>query len=390
MSGARHQRFTIELPHPDIENNVERRPLEVHVTVPQTGIGEKTGLIVAIDGYGSHPGQMYPRDKLRPYLADKHDCIVIGVTYFGCLLKSDPETRPLPDFFVNLERAHGVSVGVARGLPLDVAVRAVCVQLAERGVTRLDPSCRLLSRSGDEYHSFGFLPALDILTAVNETIRRYPIDTGRLFVLGTSYGAHIALLLGKLAPRTFRMIVDNSGFCRPVVPHIYGHNEPRRYHFKVIAEVEVKTYEWSVWSPDPRSPRYFTPWHDDIRNVLVAEHRRPSRTRHYCYHFEDDHIAPTADKERFSDLADGVVPVALTIVRADGLDGRLFKVPRHGMKASLRGLFDHAYGRYLQDTNGETEAVTDFDLESRYRLDCGSRTYDIAYSRERGIVAALV
>jgi len=56
MSGARHQRFTIESPHPDIENNVERRPLEVHVTVPQTGIGEKTGLIVAIDGYGSHPG----------------------------------------------------------------------------------------------------------------------------------------------------------------------------------------------------------------------------------------------------------------------------------------------------------------------------------------------
>jgi len=389
MSGVRHDLFTIDSPPPDIENGVTRRPLEVHVTVPDSGVGESTGLIVAIDGYGTHPGQTYARDKLRPYLAEKYDCVVIGVTYFGCLLKSKPETRPLPDFFTNLERAHGISVGLPRGVPVEVAVRGLCAMLAERGVARLDPSCRLLSRSGDEYHSFGFLPALDVLAAVNETLNRFPVDKRRLFVLGTSYGAHIALLLGKLAPRTFRMIVDNSGFCRAVVPHVYGHNEPRWHHFQVVANVEVVTYEWSVWSPDPRSPRYFAPWHDDIRNLLIPEHRQPSRTRHYCYHFEDDDIAPTADKRRFRDLAEDIVPVELTVVRAEDLDGRLFKAPEHGMDASLRGLFDNAYGRYIRDTGGEAEPATDFDLDSRYRFACGPRTYTLSYSRQHGVAATL-
>ncbi len=107
MSGTRP--FTIAAPHPDIEHGRRRQPLEYLATPPDAGVTRETGLILLIDGYGSTPDTPY-NQVLRRYLACRYNCVVAGVYYFGCRLKSESHVRCRPDtdFFLRLHEHHQV------------------------------------------------------------------------------------------------------------------------------------------------------------------------------------------------------------------------------------------------------------------------------------------
>ena len=99
------------IPHPDIENNYPRTPISYYIDIPDAGLDADTGLIFTISGYGGSPGSEY-EGKLRPYLANKYNCIVIGVDYFGCEIKlPNPQNyRFADDFFDQLESVYGLKV----------------------------------------------------------------------------------------------------------------------------------------------------------------------------------------------------------------------------------------------------------------------------------------
>src|SRR5208337_1213729 len=82
-------------PHPDIELGFERKPIEYFMTFPDNGINDDTGLILAIPGYGDRADFQYQKDKLRPYLANKYNCITVGINYIGAKLfaLTGPETE---------------------------------------------------------------------------------------------------------------------------------------------------------------------------------------------------------------------------------------------------------------------------------------------------------
>ncbi|MHA1597699.1 MAG: DUF2920 family protein [Alphaproteobacteria bacterium] len=381
------ERQEITCPHADIENAVERRPLEYFVTLPDSGVNADTGLIFTICGYGQSPVQEYWRDKLPPYLADNHNCIVVGVNYFGCTAKASINPRPFPEFFANLREKYGMEIEAPPGTDVRRLLAETCVALAGHGITELDDSFMLLDDSTDEYHSFGLLPALDHLQVLGEMLTRYAINRKRLYVIGTSYGGYIGLLMGKLAPNTFRMIVDNSGFTQ-VTGSIYGINDMRRPGRITLFGVSILVLEKGVWSMDPASPHFFSPHHAMIRDLNNAGHMHASDTRYFCYHAVGDTVAPTDEKIRFRDMADGLMRVELSLIDEAGLDGRLFKTLEHGMQASLRGLFDVAYAAY-QDQHPEPQEKTDFDLASQHRFDCGDKAYTIAYSPDGGVSARL-
>jgi len=369
---------SIDSPHPDIENHWVRGPLRYVLTSPDQGADDETGLVMVIGGYGSHLSSEYDV-VLRRYIASKYNCFAASVEYFGQSVKFYDSLIPMPDFFVNLQKHYGVTVTANKSSDVDFVTRNVLKRLAEQGVTELHHDCRIL-RKTNSYQSFGFLPAIDHLQVFHDITQRHHVNKSRVFILGTSYGGYIALLLGRYAPQTFAMIIDNSGYITPNID-LYGDS----YTFCVDQGVRFVTHETMVWSHNRSSPSYFGEHNWKIRCLLDPILMTPSATRHYLYHYVDDQVEKAELKIRFHDLLCRFAPAELTIVTDDGIDGTLFKSRTHGMKASLRHLFDRSYAAYLASAAPAHPPVTDFDMGSRYRFGCGSRCYQFSYSAEHGI-----
>lgn len=364
---------TIDHPHRDIELGVPREKLQYIVREPSQGLSKQTGLIFYIHGFGYRYDDSYA-DKLLPYLADTYNCLAVSVDYQGARgYSADLELGPAPDFFLKLAEHHGVTVTAPVGLNIWTIVNTVCQQLAARGVTRLHPECHTISGAGG-YSNFGLLPALDHLQVLGNILKEYAVDKKRLFVLGTSYGGYIGLLLAKLAPNTFRLVVDNSGFSGPqdILESLYG-------IAGIVGPVLIMNQCLVAFSDDALAPNYLSPSRKMIRDLAVAEHYAlPSDTVIYSYHSETDVVAPTAAKKRLAEVLGRARNYDLRLVSAAEVDGRIFKNASHGMAASLRGLFEMSYRRWSPRV-ADPPAITDFDLETVNRLPCGREDYVLSF-----------
>ena len=378
----------IHEPHPDIEHGFSRRPLVSYLTLPEEGLGANTGIIFFIGGYGSLPNSEYAA-KLRSYLSNQYNCLAATVGYFGQEMKNRGTLVPAPDFFINLMRYHGVSVSAPHGMNRAVMFNRIADELVNGGIAELHPSCRLICESGTEYQSFGLLPAIDHLQVLNYMINNYSVSRKRIYVIGTSYGGYVALLMGKLAPGTFRLIVDNSGFVRPN-GDVYGDSHSRGSIITQYGNLTVSRYEPIMWSKNPLSPRYFSLKHALIRTLLITEHQIPTTTHYFCCHWVGDIVAPFAEKACFIESMKKITYVEFLPVTEANIDGSLFKELIHGLKSSLRLLFDRAYATYLAVGGADDEIdTTDFDICSRYVFKCNECSYIFSYSRETGVSVVL-
>ena len=75
------------------------------------------------------------------------------------------------------------------------------------------------SKHKDIPYDFGYLQALDCLRALHYvfdglTQQAVAFDSGRIYSAGGSGGGNVALMVNKLAPRTFACIIDLSGMCK--------------------------------------------------------------------------------------------------------------------------------------------------------------------------------
>ncbi len=376
----------IERPHPDIELGVARTRLDYLVCAPSRGIDADTGLVLFLAGYGMDPGGRYVR-RLLSYLADKHNCLAASVDYFGADLWRPSKCRwvPAPEFFVNLKKYHGIDVTAPKGFDVELLKAQLAELLASRGIAQLHPSC-IFAGVSPEYDSMGLLPALDGLQVAHRLVAPFALNKRRLFVLGTSYGGYIANLMAKFAPQTFRMVVDNSGFssAEDDIWNVYGSS---KWH--ASNGVTMRTSMVVSFSDDPGAANYFSPAHKEIRNLLNRSHVFDGAARLYGYHSIKDEIAPTERKLGMSAVYAGKMPYELEIVDESKIDGRIFKDLSHGMRASLRGVFDRSYDKFLRD-GGARGDCTDFDLESLYRFPCGEKEYLVRFSQRDGVRASLL
>ncbi|MDX9861957.1 MAG: DUF2920 family protein, partial [Rhodospirillales bacterium] len=224
---------------------------------------------------------------------------------------------------------------------------------------------------------FGVLPAMDHLQVLGTVLKNYVVDRKRLFVLGTSYGGYIGLLLSKFAPNTFRLIVDNSGFSGPAdtMPSLYGISSSigamRLVHRCLVA-----------FSDDPSSPNYLSSSRKMIRDLAVAAHYHvPSETVVHSYHSEADTVAPIAAKKKLALVLGRRRRYDLRPISKADIDGRIFKNEKHGMDASLRGLFELSYRRWSAEA-GDPPSITDFDLGTVIRFLCGEEDYVLKFGRD--------
>ncbi|HEY3916348.1 MAG TPA: DUF2920 family protein [Stellaceae bacterium] len=374
----------VEPPHPDIELGMKRARLTYAARIPSAGINRDTGLILYIGGYGMNAQDTFTTSLLS-YLAERHNCGAATLDYFGARMRAGILDRIVPhfDFFKNLAAHYGLSVTAPKGIAMEEILARIATLLAQNGVSQLPNDCLLLNHS-EEYNSMGFLPALDGLAVCHDLLETFGLNKTRLFLLGTSYGGYIAGLMAKLAPRTFRMVVDNSGFSSADDDQAALLGLQNLF----INGVAMLCQNVRTWSPDPRSPNFFSSARRAIRDLLRPEHVFPGTARIYAYHSATDTVAPTARKLRLRGVYQDRVAYELAIVDASQIDGRLFKTLAHGMKASLRGLFDLSHEKFVRD-GGALSDATDFDRESDYVFACGTEAYRLTFSPEYGVRAAL-
>lgn len=375
----------IERPHPDIELRIARGPLTYAACQPSAGIDQLTGLIVYLGGYGMDPRDAYTQSLLS-YLAARYNCLAVTLDYFGVrLLMPDIATElvPHPDFFRKLQEHYGIAIMAPKGVGIDRILAGVASLLAQNGIDHLHDDCMLFNNSA-EYNSMGFLPALDGLQVVHQLLTSLPLNKTRIFILGTSYGAYIANIMAKLAPKTFRMIVDNSGFssAEDDAAGVAG------WQKLIVNGVRMLSKNVRHWSLDPREANFFSAPRQAIRDLHRREHLIDNTARIYAYHAANDKLAPTARKIALRDVYRDRIAYRLDIIDDTRIDGRIFKNLHHGMNASLRGLFELSYAKFIGD-GGALAETTDFDLRSEYRFGCGKEDYILRFSLDEGVRAAL-
>ena len=366
-------------PHEDIENGFPRKLIPYHLVMPVSGMNQDTGLVFFIEGFGGHPSKEYTR-KLLSYLADQYNCIAVCVEYFDIEMK-----RPSLDsfcldkvFFEQFEKKLNVKLPDFQGYSTSHILQSMAKWLVGSGLSSFPDTARVINHPKDCYQSFGLLPAIDHLQVMIEVQQLFDLNSTRFFILGTSYGGYIADLLGKIAPETFNLIVDNSGFTKTLADTTID-------DFHTLTSINgcsVVLYTKSLWSSDPESECFFDIHNSEIRSLMIHDHCYPSKSTYFCAHSRDDMLVPAKEKVEFKTLRGASCEVELDLIDEDKVDGKLYKNLEHGMNASLRSLFDKAYNHYLS-SNPTLDGHTDFDRESEYDFPCSNGyRYHIKFTRD--------
>lgn len=374
------EKFNIT-PHDDVELGFPRTSLDYYASIPISGINNETGVILSIPGFGSTADSEYYLEKLNPYLANKYNCVVVSLNYFGIFRSTQFKLDHI--FIENMEKTYQIPANYWDHIKSEKELLLKAIQVLEsKGMETLDPRCQILKLTlRDEYQSFGFLPAIDCLTVLGDVLRRFPqINKQKIIAYGSSYGGYIAMLCGKFAPDTFSVIIDNSGFSRAEMNYIVGREIlVNDYVQRVSWNNKIYTIPFAFNNPwtimDETSPTYFGDSKKLIRSLLVREHRTSSKTRYYMFHCESDDIASVEDKDNVASLLENYNQTYYKRITAKDIDGVLFKKYGHAMDASLRKLFDHVaeldkeYGLLKNDN------ANDFSMNVDRLFNCGNQDY---------------
>lgn len=359
-----------------------RLPRPFCLAEPSAGVTPRSGVIFYIHGFGGAYNNEYAQ-KLLPWLADQYNCVAVAVHYFGAELYQPFDWSLPPDFFQQVSEAYGIAEAELTARDATTTVRMLLSLLQARG-TQLDRRCHFVRNLPGIYQSFGLLPALEHLQVLHQLLQRYPeLDQRRLHVIGTSYGGYIASFLRKLAPHTFRMIIDNSGFTASgdEMGAIFG------WSGSTMGGVQVLVRSAEHWEEDPTSPRHFSPACSALRNLCDGAQLAPSETAWFGFAAVNDKFFPQGQKDSQARVFALAGPASYKLVTEADLDGRLFKNLEHGMAASMRAMFAWCYER-LDELAPATKAsqANDFERGSRLRFDCPSRQYLLEFNAASGVV----
>ncbi len=403
------QQFSLT-PHPDIELKFPRQPIEYFVTLPDKGIKQDTGLIMFIPGFGMLANDDYVADKLSPHLANQHNCVVVSINYFG--IYNRPNTNKgggniclADDFSYSIQAIYGLKLTNDQEIhqqtlqERDNYTRWVLDGLSQAlpMVRCLDQRCQVLLKTGrDEYQSFGLLPAIDHLQVLGEVLKQFKVNRRRLVVYGTSYGGYVALLMGKFAPQTFSVVVENSGFVCASIDYIVakelvGFSGDLDF---IMNQMKVKVCVDNPWTiMNETSPYFFADSHRQIRSLLNRIHWRKTNTRYFIFHSTQDRLSKATTfiemVDKFVNILKNYAQVDYTRVKSTDIDGKVFKNLSHGMNASLRGLFDRVVKTDKKHKLFKATEANDFSLNSEYRLICADKTYRFNFKEDYTLTVSL-
>ena len=243
-------------------------------------------------------------------------------------------------------------------------VIAVCVNYLQSGHKD--------SIEGPEPYDFGYLQALDalrVLWLVRQRLveQRHPFDDARIFATGGSGGGNVALMVNKLAPRTFTCIIDLCGM--------------KKLSADVAFNLPGGSDLNARWSRDPRHPSWLSPDARDIRFIGHPDHLATMRelrsdAKVIVVHGVDDPTCPFVEaRELVEAFRTAKLAIEPHFVDKPRLDGRVFTSTGHALGDRTEIVSAVAKG-YLQDNPGglRRKGRTDFEWQDervRYRTPSG-------------------
>jgi Protein of unknown function (DUF2920) len=265
-------------------------------------------------------------------------------------------------------------------------------------VKNLDPRCQVLLKTGrDEYQSFGLLPAIDHLQVLGEVLKQFKINRRRMIVYGTSYGGYMALLMGKFAPQTFSVIVENSGFVCASMDYVVAKELiGKSGDFGIfVNKMNVKVSVDNPWTiMDETSPYFFADSHRQIRSLLNSAHWHKTNTRYFIFHSTQDRLSKATTSiemvDKFVNILKNYAQVDYTRVKSTDIDGKVFKNLSHGMNASLRGLFDRVVKTDKKHKLFKAIEGNDFSLNSEYQFLCADKTYQFNFRSDYTLTVSII
>lgn len=384
------EKFAIH-PHHDIELGFKRDLLRYYLTFPEQGMNEETGVILFIDGYGMRPNSEYDSQKLRPYLASKYNCLTVGVHYWGVDLKggdyADHIIKPGKYFFQALQQIYNIPIEQCMDegqFRIDILADI----LQSRNIIELDPRANIITCGKENaYQSFGFLPAIDYLVVLGDVLKRFPVTKRKIVAFGTSYGGYIALLLGKFAPHTFSVIIDNSGFVKTDMHEIIDNSVKFIMGYMTINNVNFSMVSNNPWTIlDEYSPFYFSEAHRRIRSLLEDAHFTHTATKYFSFHSTEDYLIPIREKDLFVEKMKKYASVVYERITAQNINKNIFKNIEHSLGASMRGLFDHV----AENANLlKEDSVTDFDRRTQKIFLCMDKKYQFSFYEDNSLSVEL-
>jgi len=140
---------------------------------------------------------------------------------------------------------------------------------------------------------------------------------------------------------------------------------------------------WTI--NDDKSPGFFSESRSCIRNLLKDEHFMQLGTEYHIFHSVKDNLISVQLKDKLVDIFNKKsIPFFYMRVEDSDIDGYAFKNLEHGMKASLRGLFDQV--AQVRCGNFSKKSVdTDFDLQSKNIFNCGDNSYIFEFDEKYNI-----
>jgi len=416
-------------------------PKSIHGTGPSELPGG-VGLVVVIPGFGQDNDDGYLR-AFRQWVAERFGLACLTVQYHG--IRNRPNQGAAPQFHADDAarlckacQSHGIAwptppqtpnlnALISQFIQANAQHAAQATQRGEEAPAILTLTCGLLAPDGPL--NLGLSQALDHLHALQHLPTQFPIDPANVIALGSSHGGYLAQLCNKLAPNTFRAVLDNSGYA--ALPDRYINSRPSLTpdcYENLSPTVRIAYFVTSAWShtpnpgpgsrpetsleiapkntekPTPASadvsggqsenapPNTPAPnhYHDDARalrnlaepahlEACIAAAHRPAVIR--CVHAPGDDIAPTAEKQQYIEaLRRAGVDATLQVMTDADVDGRYVKSLDHGLGLSLRLFFEKQYADLPSlNPNSKTNHKNDAERGTVLRLPGSSQNYEITH-----------
>ena len=210
-----------------------------------------------------------------------------------------------------------------------------------------------LQPTKNEYQNFGLMQALDILNALCFVRKNYAefklTKTPKTLLFGASHGAYLALLCAKFAPWLIDGVVESSAYVT-TPPYYVGFGKELDYEkysdtVDEFSKTIFRGFTKSLWTSNKKSPHFFSPAHNRIRNILdekhlqiYASHHKAKITSYHC--INDTQYAPVSQKEALHNTLKKLgFDNTLHIATQKDIDGKFIKnVNGHGMDMSIKML----------------------------------------------------
>ena len=330
-------------------------------------VKEAKALLVIIPGLGEDSDSGY-RAHLMKTMAENYDVACISVDYhcigncpqLGAKFGLDDLDRAilikelakiditLPIDLKIVDNYDKTSV-LLKSLSEEITIRK------ENGVLpddfSLDISMTMLPTK-NEYQNFGVMQSMDVLNAVLYTkkyINSAKFEHLPVIMVGSSHGGYLAHMCAKIAPWLVDGVIDNSSYAKFLWRLIGFGKEidftsyPCFSTDTLYQNLCLYFFDKTYWTPNEKSPYYFSDAREEIRNILNLDHlnvqssyKKPVYVSHHCIY--DTDIAPSKDKTKlYEALKKLKFDATLHMIKDESeVDGKFIKSLTHGMGMSYK------------------------------------------------------